>query len=125
LEFKRDFDFQQAPAVPVLKNRGFANIANAQVQHDGNVIARLIAARSAHHLGAALRAMAAPAGMASPTSRASIEEIVPPNGLVGARIFFRRREEPKRRHSASALLRENLLPSTKTVFASINTYYVS
>jgi len=38
LEFKRDFDFltgtweHRGP-----KNRGFANIAGAHVQHDGNV----------------------------------------------------------------------------------------
>jgi hypothetical protein len=41
LEFKRDFDFRRAQTVPVLKNRGFANIANAQVQHDGRVSALL------------------------------------------------------------------------------------
>jgi hypothetical protein len=35
LEFKRDFDLRRAQTVPILKNRGFANIANAQVQHDG------------------------------------------------------------------------------------------
>jgi hypothetical protein len=35
LEFKRDFDFRPTRECPPLKNRGFANIANAQVQHDG------------------------------------------------------------------------------------------
>jgi hypothetical protein len=35
LEFKRDFDFQRVRAAPAPKNRGFANIARAQVQQDG------------------------------------------------------------------------------------------
>jgi hypothetical protein len=81
------------------------------VQHDGNVIARLIAALSARHLGAMIRAIAGPAGMASPTSRASIAitEIVSPNDPQKPG-FFSRHEEPKQRHSTCALLRQNLLP---------------
>jgi hypothetical protein len=35
LELKRDFDFRPAQERLALKNRGFANIARQQVQHDG------------------------------------------------------------------------------------------
>jgi hypothetical protein len=35
LEFNRDFDFQRVRVAPARQNRGFANIARAQVQHDG------------------------------------------------------------------------------------------
>jgi len=35
LEFKRDFDFRSARTRRGRENRGFANIAGAQVQHDG------------------------------------------------------------------------------------------
>lgn len=34
MEFKRDFDFGAAPVKPARQNRGFANMARAQVQHD-------------------------------------------------------------------------------------------
>ncbi|MBB5045518.1 hypothetical protein HNR60_000247 [Rhodopseudomonas rhenobacensis] len=63
LKFKRDFDFKPIRVNRLRKNRGFANIARAQVQHDaaglrrlgrGLLVARdLTAARSAHRHGRA------------------------------------------------------------------------
>jgi hypothetical protein len=46
LEFKRDFDFRPARSRRDRKNRGFANIAGAQVQHDGTSCGDLIVALS-------------------------------------------------------------------------------
>ena len=43
LEFKRDFDFRPARVHRDRKNRGFANIAGAQVQHDGDIQAGHVA----------------------------------------------------------------------------------
>ena len=81
------------------------------MQHDGNVIALLIAALSAGRLGAVIRAAAGSQlgpGMARRQgSRAAIAEIVPANGPLGAPIFSPGREaevEAFRRRITSAKL---------------------
>ena len=74
------------------------------MQHDGNVIARLIAALSARLLRATFPPVAAPCRifrMASPNFARLDRGNRSSEWVVKAQIFFRRRERPKRGHPSA------------------------